>query len=233
MGGPGARPPGAVGAAAGAFRGTIPVAENVAGGVNRPAQDPDDPLVRVCREPNDDEFEAAFEAIYTKYRDRAYGIAYRITGNASDALDAVQESFSLVFRKIASFRADSLFSTWLFRLVVNCAIDQLRGRRPRRSVLSLDGVAADPEAVDGDPVASATVGEIGAVIQAALLELSPKLRAILALRYLEGMSYEDLCVALEISIGTVKSRLARAHVALEGVLRGHPALRSFLGEEVA
>ena len=187
--------------------------------MNRPAQDPDDPLVRVCREPNDDEFEAAFEALYTKYRDRAYGIAYRITGNASDALDAVQESFSLVFRKIASFRADSLFSTWLFRLVVNCAIDQLRGRRPRRSVLSLDGVAADPEAVDGDPVASATVGEIGAVIQAALLELSPKLRAIVVLRYVEGLAYGDIADILSCSIGTVKSRLNRAHRNLEQLLR--------------
>ncbi len=201
--------------------------------MDRPFDDPDHAEVRLCQAPDDDAFEAAFEALYAKYRDRVYGIAYRITGNAADALDAVQESFSLVFRKIASFRASSLFSTWLFRLVVNCSIDQLRSRRPRRAPTSLDGAGVDPEAADGDPVAAANVSEIGEVIQAALLELSPKLRAVLALRYLEGMSYEDLASALDVSLGTVKSRLARAHVALEQVLRDHPALRSFLGDEVA
>jgi RNA polymerase sigma-70 factor (ECF subfamily) len=199
--------------------------------VTRQLQDPDLALVSACRDPNDDAFETAFESLYSKYRDRVYAIAYRVTGNTGDALDAVQESFSLVFRKIAGFRADSLFSTWLFRLVVNCSIDLVRGQRLRRSVLSLDAEALDPPSDGGDPSASATVGEVGRLIQRALRQLSPKLRAVLALRYLEGMSYEELCSALEVSMGTVKSRLARAHVALERVLRDQPALRGLLGEE--
>lgn len=199
------------------------------------SRDPDADLVRACRDPNDDEFEAAFETLYERYRDRSYAIAYRITGNTVDALDAVQDSFSLLFRKIVGFRSDSAFSTWLFRLVYNCSIDVVRARAARSRPVSLELVpeAESPASEQPDPVASATRGELGTLVQAALQHISPKLRGVLALRYLEGMSYEDLREALGVSMGTVKSRLARAHVALEAVLRKDVALRTHLDEEVA
>lgn len=198
-----------------------------------PSPDPlDQDLVQACRDPNNDRFDAAFEALYRRYRDRVYAIAYRVTGNTVDALDAAQESFATLFRKIAGFREDSAFSTWLFRLVVNCSIDLVRSRTARRRTLSLETVdeIGEPATEGVDPPSAAARGELGELVHRGLQQLSPKLRAALALRYLEGMSYEELGVTLEVSIGTVKSRLARAHVALEGVLRSDPVLRDYFGE---
>ncbi len=183
--------------------------------------DPDAELIEACRHPELDGFEAAFEQLYLRYRERVYAIAYRVTNSTVDAMDVVQESFSLVFRKLDSFRAGSLFSTWLFRLVVNCSIDQRRRERARnwqhgeRLEVARD-LAPDPA---HGPIAEAEAREFGGHLQLAIGLLSPKLRVILALRYLEDMSYEQLAATLEISMGTVKSRLARAHLALERVVR--------------
>lgn len=204
--------------------------------MNPESRDPDADLVRACRDPDDDGFEEAFEQLYKRYRDRAYAIAYRITGNTVDAMDAVQESFSVLFRKVAAFRFDSAFSTWLFRLVYNCSIDVVRARAARSRPTSLELVdeGQTPVSDQPSPASSAVRGELGEMVHAALQKLSPKLRGVLSLRYLEGMSYEDLQFTLGVSMGTVKSRLARAHLALEGVLRDDPALRShFETEDVA
>jgi RNA polymerase sigma-70 factor (ECF subfamily) len=183
-------------------------------------EDPDAPLVAACRNPEADDFEAAFEQLFLRYRDRVYSIAFRITGSAVDAMDVVQESFGLVFRKLDSFRAGSLFSTWLFRIVVNCSIDLKRRERSRawqQDVLeSAAHSVADPYK---GPEDRASTHEIGDQVQAAIQLLSPKLRVILALRYLEAMSYDDLAATLSLSLGTVKSRLARAHLAIERIVR--------------
>lgn len=193
--------------------------------MTEPRSDPDLDLVRACQDPNAEEFEAAFEALYHRYRDRVYSIAYRISGSSADAMDVVQESFSLLFRKIGSFRSDSLFSTWLFRIVVNCSIDNRRqaGSRFHSRAQSLSTVAAPAEPEEEQlpgPVESAEQGELERHVHDSIQRLSDKLRAILVLRYLEGLSYERLSQVLEISIGTVKSRLARAHLALHRVLDG-------------
>jgi len=192
-------------------------------------RDPDLALIRACQNPNSEGFEAAFESLYQRYRDRVYSIAFRIVGTSGDAMDVVQEGFSLVFRKLASFRFDSLFSTWLFRLVVNCAIDHKRQRRNRplgnrQAACSDDSEFHDEhEPADRDrasPFDMAATQELGEHVHQCLQRLSPKLRAILVLRYLESMSYEELAATLDLSMGTVKSRLARAHLAIEQVLKG-------------
>ena len=189
-----------------------------------PTIDPDLALVERCYDPNSDEFEAAFEALYTRYRDRVYSIAFRITGNSTDAMDVVQEAFSLLFRKISGFRGEAQFSTWLFRIVVNCAIDCRRQKRSgiRGRTASLEGGAVlEPEqAGTGSPSEVAEHHELGDHLHHSLQRISPKLRAVLVLRYMEHQSYEQLSATLEMSMGTVKSRLARAHVALEKVLEG-------------
>lgn len=183
--------------------------------------DPDADLVEACRHPDQEGFESAFEQLFLRYRDRVYSIAFRITCSSVDAMDVVQEAFSLVFRKLDTFRSGALFSTWLFRLVVNCSIDQRRRARARgwQGGTGLDEAietAADPSS---PPDAAAEAREFGGHIQEAISMLSPKLRVILALRYLEDMSYEELAATLDLSLGTVKSRLARAHLALERVVR--------------
>lgn len=183
-------------------------------------RDPDADLVAACRCPETDGFEAAFEALFHRYRDRVYAIAFRITGSQQDALDVVQESFALLFRKLASFRGSSLFSTWLFRIVVNCSIDLRRRERVGKRFVLL-GSEQEPGVEDEGkgPRDAASSRELGDQVQLAISQLSTKLRTILALRYLEEMSYEELAATLEVSMGTVKSRLARAHLALEKVVR--------------
>jgi RNA polymerase sigma-70 factor, ECF subfamily len=182
-------------------------------------RDPDADLIAACRQPEAEGFEQAFEQLFLRYRDRAYAIAFRVVGSAVDALDVVQESFALVFRKLEGFRGGSLFSTWLFRIVVNCSIDY---RRKRGAQTNADASAViDADVVDHAPSPEdcAHSRELGSQVQAAISLLSPKLRAILALRYLEDMSYEELAATLGLSLGTVKSRLARAHLALQSVVR--------------
>lgn len=183
-------------------------------------RDPDADLIALCRQPESDAFETAFEQLFARYCDRAYAIAFRVVGNAVDAQDVVQESFALLFRKLHTFRGGSLFSTWLFRIVVNCSIDQRR-KRDAASCSSTATTYASIEPLDESPTPGdrAETRELGDQVQAAISELSPKLRAILALRYLEDMSYEELASTLALSLGTVKSRLARAHLALESVVR--------------
>lgn len=183
-------------------------------------RDPDADLVAACRQPEAEGFEQAFEDLFTRYRERVYAIAFRVVGNPVDALDVVQESFALLFRKLHGFRGGSLFSTWLFRIVVNCSIDH---RRKRDSIRTLGRYAqpASEDLVDDSPTPRdrAETKELGDQVQEAISLLSPKLRAILALRYLEDMSYEELAATLGLSLGTVKSRLARAHLALESIVR--------------
>lgn len=183
-------------------------------------RDPDADLIEACRNPDDDGFEPAFEQLYLRYRDRVYAIAFRITGRAADAMDVVQEAFGLVFRKLSGFRSDSLFSTWLFRVVVNCSIDLRRREKARAWQQNPLEQCREPEVDPAQgPEAAAAVHELGGQVQDAIQLLSPKLRVVLALRYLEDMSYDELAATLDLSLGTVKSRLARAHLALERIVR--------------
>lgn len=139
-------------------------------------------------------------------------------------MDVIQETFSLLFRKIPAFRGEALFSTWLFRIVVNCAIDSRRQKRAgilgRTGSLEAENVRLPSEGDADGPAESAESLELGDHVHQSIQRLSPKLRAILVLRYLEHQSYEQLCETLEMSMGTIKSRLARAHVALQAVLKG-------------
>jgi len=181
--------------------------------------DPDAALIAACRQPDSVGFEAAFEALFSKYRDRVHAIAFRITGSATDALDVVQDSFALVFRKLHGFRGGALFSTWLFRIVVNCNIDHRRRTVARPTTAWDTGSTEEPIDDSQCPRDHAVVRELGDQVQEAISMLSPKLRVILALRYLEDMSYEELAATLGLSLGTVKSRLARAHLAVENIVR--------------
>ena len=187
--------------------------------------DPDQALVARCQNPDSDEFEAAFEALYHRYRDRVYSIAYRIAGTSADAMDVAQDTFSLLFRNISSFRCESLFSTWLFKIVVNCAIDSKRQdgsslRRHTASLQQLPGCKQPTDAEAKGPLDAAQIGELGDHVHGKIQRLSPKFRVILVLRYLEHQSYEQLRETLGVSMGTVKSRLARAHIALQAELAG-------------
>jgi RNA polymerase sigma-70 factor (ECF subfamily) len=186
--------------------------------------DPDRDLILRCQETSPEGLEGAFRELYELYKDRVYNVCYRITGNSADALDAAQETFGILFRKIDGFRFESKFSSWVYRIAVNASID-LKRRASSRRVASLEaleegrrgeGSRLDLSVDEGEgPVRRAGRQELELEVQQAILRLSPKMRAITVLRYLEDLSYEQIAETLQISIGTVKSRLARAHQALD------------------
>lgn len=185
--------------------------------------DPDRDLVQACQTTPIEGLDGAFRELYDRFRDRVYNVCYRITGNPSDALDASQETFGTVCRKIGDFRFQSRFSSWVYRIAVNASIDLKRRNRSRR-LASLDAVSeGEEDGVRFDvgdpqiemPMHAASRRELEAEIQRAISRLSPKLRAITVLRYIENLSYDQIAETLEISLGTVKSRLARAHAALD------------------
>jgi len=198
--------------------------------------DPDSELVLLCQRAPATALEGDYRRLYERYKDRIYNVCYRITGNPSDALDASQETFGILFRRLIEFRFESRFSSWVYRIAVNASIDVRRRQRSRR-LASIEALQesndegpkfelADPSIEM--PAASATRHELEAEIQRAISRISPKFRTVIVLRYIENLSYEEIAETLRISLGTVKSRIARAHEALDKELT--PVLdRHYLG----
>ena len=183
--------------------------------------DPDSELVLACQRTSASSLEGDYRRLYDRYKDRVYNVCFRITGSPSDALDASQETFGILFRRIREFRFESRFSSWVYRIAVNASIDVRRRARSRR-ISSLENIqGADEnkyELADRGvemPSISASRREFELAVQHAISRLSPKLRSIVVLRYIENLSYEEVAETLRISLGTVKSRLARAHEALD------------------
>lgn len=202
--------------------------------------DPDAKLILACQTSAKSGLEGPFRELYELYKDRVYNVCYRIAGNPSDALDAAQETFGILFRKLGEFRFESKFSSWVYRIAVNASID-LRRRNHARKVTSLDAlqntrdtsarISARFDPADERiemPMHTASRHELEREVQRAIGRLSPKLRTITVLRYIENLSYDQIAETLQISLGTVKSRLARAHDMLDRELT--PVLdRYYLG----
>jgi RNA polymerase sigma-70 factor (ECF subfamily) len=187
--------------------------------------DPDKQLVESCQQADPEGLEGPFRELYERFRDRVFNVCYRITGNATDALDASQETFGILYRKVGDFRFQSRFSSWVYRIAVNASID-LKRRASTRRLASLEAIQDSDDGLDGprfdvrddsteSPGAAASRHELEQEVHKAIGRLSPKLGAITVLRYVEHLSYEEISETLSISLGTVKSRLARAHDALD------------------
>lgn len=174
---------------------------------------------------------AGFDELVRKHHALAYNIAYRMLGDHDRAADATQSAMLRAYRAIARFRHDASFSTWLYRIVTNVCLDQIRRQERGARSLTLvgedDGAALDEMDVpdnSNDPGASAEQQERREFVQAALLRLAPDHRAVLVMYDLSGLSYEEIAQALEIPLGTVKSRLNRARHALKEELAPHMEL---------
>lgn len=166
--------------------------------------------------------ERALDELVARYERRVYNLCYRMSGNADDASDLAQEAFVRAYAALPSFRGQSSFSTWLYRIATNVCLDELR-RRGRAPVRSLDQPTpvedgrlvpqtADPAAGPSEEVERA---ELRAAVLSGIAALQPDHRAVLVLRDLQGLSYEEIAAALGCSLGTVKSRLNRARFALK------------------
>jgi len=184
--------------------------------------DPDAELVVACQQTETPSLQGDFRQLYDRFKDRVYNVCYRITGNPTDALDASQETFGIIFRRIREFGFRSRFSSWVYRIAVNASIDLRRRSRTRRfasleAAHEAGGDAGRYEFRDHKvemPSHTASRREFEDEVQRAIDRLSPKLRTIVVLRYLENLTYEEVSETLKVSLGTVKSRLARAHDAL-------------------
>ena len=171
---------------------------------------------------------AAFNRLVMAYQGTAYNVAYRILGDADLAADACQEAFLSAFTGIAKFRGGS-FKSWILRIVTNACYDLLRyrGRRPANS---LEEVAENPDysprMVNGHerPEEYTLRKELNHVLQQGLDHLPPDQRTVLALSDVQGFSYQEIAEITGVSLGTVKSRLARARHKLRGYLLDHQEL---------
>lgn len=161
---------------------------------------------------------AAFDAIVDRYERRVFAIALRICRHHEDARDVSQDVFITVLRAVKGFRGDAQLSTWLHRVTVNAALDAVR-KRQRRATSSVDELA-DHAAAEPGPEATAIESVRAAEVHRALGTLAPEHRALIVLHDLEGLDYAECAEALEIPLGTVKSRLHRARLALAKEL-GH------------
>ena len=162
----------------------------------------------------------AFEGLVTAYEKNAYNLALRMLGDPQDAEDVTQEACLKAYQSLSSFRLDSRFSVWLYRIVSNLCLDQLR-RRQRRPEQSLtvendEGEEAQQDVPDENfsPEALLERKLTREAVRRGLDALPDEQRQILLLRELEGMSYEEIGQALSLEPGTVKSRIFRARKRL-------------------
>jgi RNA polymerase sigma-70 factor (ECF subfamily) len=164
---------------------------------------------------------AAFGELVRRHQDRLYNTVYRLLDNHEDAYDVVQDAFLNAYQSLDSFKGDSLFFTWLYRIAVNTAISF---KRKRRAMVRIDSTGSNPVIEPHDTSDEARPGhaleqaEQEVRVRQALARLSPEHRAVLILKDMEGQKYEDMAEALGVPIGTIRSRLHRARLELREVL---------------
>lgn len=169
----------------------------------------------------------AFEDLVTRHRGRVYAMIQNMVKNEADAWDLSQEVFVKVWKALPRFEARAKFTTWLYRVVHNVVYDWVRKRKIesagefddqllKESEIAV-GAKATPHAAQ-QPDEAMSGGELRERIEAALQQLSPEHREIVVLREVEGFDYKEIAEALEISIGTVMSRLFYARKKLQGLL---------------
>src|SRR5215213_1393110 len=168
----------------------------------------------------------AFRLLFETYRDRVYSISlYYFKGDEAAAHDVTQQVFLKLMTKINQFRRDSEFTTWLYRMVANTCLDEQRRRRRFLPFGDGFGIREKTQQERSEEERYARV-ELADCVKAAIHDLRPKLRLPILLKYVEGLSYDEIADVLHCSKGTVASRLNRGHKILARRLahfRGAPA----------
>lgn len=168
--------------------------------------------------------QSAFERLVLDNQNKVYSLALRLTDDREAAADLAQEAFVKAWQGLGAFQGESSFATWMYRLTTNVCIDHLRKKKRREGVepaVSLDDADsgwAEPADRNSDPQLVLEKLERGRVLARGLARLPEWQRRALVLRELSGLSYQEISDELEIDLGTVKSRIARARLNLRKVL---------------
>jgi len=167
---------------------------------------------------------SAFETLALKYQQQVFNLAYRLTGRSDLVEDIAQEVFLKCYRALGKFEARSSFATWLYRITVNTAINFAKMTR-RQWALEVDSAQISEDHGEfsreqiPEPERSLELRQIRREIAEQMAQLSAEHRAVLILRDVEGLSYEEIAAVIECPVGTVRSRLSRARDALQSRLR--------------
>ncbi len=166
----------------------------------------------------------AFEQLVRDNQNRVYSLAVRLVGDREEAADLAQEAFLKAWQGLSSFQGESSFSTWIYRLTTNVCIDYLRRKKRRQEVepaVSLDDEDsgwAEPADAGQDPQRKLEEAERSRALSRGLERLPEHQRQVLVMRELSGLSYQEIGAATGLDLGTVKSRIARARLALRKIL---------------
>jgi RNA polymerase sigma-70 factor (ECF subfamily) len=177
------------------------------------------------------EVKVEFDEIFERYHSMVFHLTYRVLGDREEALDVSQEVFLTIFRKMNRFRGESSLKTWIYRIAVNRASNRCRwwNRLRRRGTVSLDehlsrdhtrGLSETLEADGRSPEQALLEQEERAQIEESLLKLPVQQRVAVIMRDIEGLSYEEIAEFMQVSLGTVKSRIARGREELKRRLNG-------------
>lgn len=171
--------------------------------------------------------EELFEVLVRRYQARILSHVARMIGSRDDALDLSQEIFVKVFQALHRYNPEFKFSTWLFRIAGNAAIDHLRKRRLRTVPLEVPDTSGqgrvssfEYRSADLDPYADLRNSERGQSIARAIARLPPEFRELITLRHFTGLSYEEIAEIKQMPLGTVKNKLFRARTVLKEWLSG-------------
>ncbi len=168
----------------------------------------------------------AFEQLMAAHESRMYAVALRMCGNREDAQDCLQEAMLRVYRAMSSFKGQSSFSTWVYRITMNSCLDELR-RRKSRTATSLDAMLENgfaPSDESDTPEQNSLRNEQRRVMERAIANLPEDMRAAVVLRDIQGCSYEEIAQALSANVGTIKSRISRGREKLRAALSEQPEL---------
>ena len=172
-----------------------------------------DKVVRRAQQGDQD----AFAMLVEEYQGPVYRLALKMGLSPADAEEAAQEAFVAAWKGLPGFRGDSQFSTWLYRLTGNAAVDLLRREKRHSGAADIDE-RTDIAAEGADPAEAAEAKSEREAVAQAMAELTPEYREILLLRYMQELDYGEIAAALSVPTGTVKSRINRAKAQLKEIL---------------
>lgn len=173
----------------------------------------------------------AFNRLMENHEQRMYAAALRMCGNREDAQDCMVEAMMRIYRAIGSFKGDSAFSTWAYRITINTCLDELRRRKKKQSA-SVDELLESgwsPRDPGMTPEQQLISRDAQSALNEAIRQLPEDMRAAIILRDIRGYSYEEISGILSVNVGTIKSRISRGREKLRSIIQKNPELFGHTG----